>query len=73
MKTIVQNQDSGFTKFEYTIIMTSLIEILITLLITSLMNINNVIIISLFSIIVVIINIVYWNVVKNKWNYLFED
>lgn len=73
MNNIVQIQDSGITKYEYTVIMTSLIEIFITILVTTSMGIYNILVISLFSFIVLIINFVYWNKVKNRCGYLFEE
>jgi len=73
MNNIVQNQDSGITKFEYTVIMTSLFEIFITIFITHLVGINNILVIFVFSLIVITINIMYWIAVKNNYGYIFED
>ena len=72
MNNIVQNQDSGLTKYEYIVIMTSLIEILITILITSFFGVNEIFVIGVFSLIVVIINCVYWRIIKSKYIDLFK-
>lgn len=69
---IVQNQDSGLSKFEYTVIMTSLIEIFFAILIPSLMGVNNILVIFIITVIVVVVNVFYWNIIRYRWKYLFE-
>ena len=70
---IVQNQDSGLTKFEYTVIMTTLIGIFFAILIPYLMGIKEIVVMFMISLVVITFNVVAWSIIRDRFRYLFED
>lgn len=70
---IVQNKDSGLTKFEYTVIMTTLIGIFFTILIPYLMGIKEIVVMFMISLVVITFNVVAWSIIRDRFRCLFED
>ena len=73
MNNIVQNQDSGLTKFECTVIMTTLIGIFFAILIPYLMGIKEIVVMFMNSLVVITFNVVAWSIIRDRFRYLFED
>ena len=60
MNEIIQNQDSGLSKFEYTVIMSSLIVAVICMSIVYIIGCKSVLYLTVVGITSIVMNIFYW-------------